>query len=112
MSFKFKFCQILSAISAGPVVSTAAGVAEPVRGLQVQVWTIAKMRWILWRLSALVIAAVLTPDPARKTKPTDCRKLWQVHNLYTKKICLYRIASESNHINDVVNNHNNVHYCV
>jgi hypothetical protein len=38
------------------------------------------VRSILWRLSASVIAAVLTPDPARKTKPTDRRKLWQVHN--------------------------------
>jgi len=35
---------------------------------------------ILWRLYASVIAAVLTPDPARKTKPTDRRKLWQGHN--------------------------------
>jgi hypothetical protein len=38
---------------------------------------------ILWRLSASVIAAVLTPDPARKTKPTYHRKLWQVHNSVT-----------------------------
>ncbi len=39
----------------------------------------------LWLLSALVIAAVLTPDPARKTKSTDSRKLWQVHNLWTTR---------------------------
>ncbi len=38
------------------------------------------VRSILWRLYASVIAAVLTPDPARKIKPTDRRKLWQVHN--------------------------------
>ena len=38
------------------------------------------MRSILWRLYASVIAAVLTPDPAHKAKPTDRHKLWQVHN--------------------------------
>ncbi len=74
-------------ISAGPVVSTAVSVAGPgpARELQVQVWMIARVRLIMWQLSASVIAAVLTPDPARKTKPTDRRNLWQVHNLCLKE---------------------------
>ncbi len=54
---------------------------------------------ILWRLSASVIAAVLTPDPARKTKPTDRRKLWQVHNIcivYVMNItCIFRVYTSN-----------------
>jgi hypothetical protein len=54
------------------------------------------MRSILWRLYASVIAAVLTPDPARKTKPTNRRKLWQVHNF-----CALWRQHDSGHAIDV-----------